>query len=75
MKKQKDGVSLILSLVCKEFPSRGDLADVYHEVADFLRSQDLPQRDVERLLRLLRRKCTTWSDVSAALESWSLRNG
>lgn len=75
MKKVKDGVSLILSMIAKEFPSRGDLQDVYHEVADFLRSQDLPQRDVERVLRLLRRKCTTWSDVSAALESWSVRHG
>lgn len=75
MSKKKDGVSLILNLIYQEFPSQRDLVDVYHEVADYLRSQDLPQRDVERVLRLLRTKCQTWGNVSAALERWSNERG
>ena len=75
MSRKKDGVSLILSMISEEFPSRRDLGEVYHEVADYLRSQDLPQRDVERVLRLLRMKCQTWGNVSAALERWSSERG
>lgn len=75
MSKKKDGVSLILNLIYQEFPSQRDLVEVYHEVADYLRSQDLPQRDVERVLRLLRAKCQAWGNVSAALERWSNERG
>jgi hypothetical protein len=44
-------------------------------VADYLRGLDLPQKDVERVLRLLRKKCVVFISVSDALRKWSLING
>lgn len=64
-------VDSLLSELSKNFPKKTDIQETYQEVASFLRSQDLPQRDVERLLRLLRRKCKRFISVSSALVKWS----
>lgn len=70
--RSRDGVSYILEMISKEFPGKQDFADAYQEVADFLRNQDIPQKEVERMLRLLRRKCVAFMSVSEALRKWSL---
>lgn len=64
-------VDALLSGIVEDFPEKIDIQETYQEVASFLRSQDLPQRDVERLLRLLRRKCLRFMSVSVALKKWS----
>jgi|688.fasta_scaffold864382_1 hypothetical protein len=71
----KDGVSYILEKLAEEFPTKSDLSECYQEVADYLRGLDLPQKDVERVLRLLRKKCVVFISVSDALRKWSLING
>ena len=70
----KDGVSYMLDVLSKEMPSKVDFAETYQEVAEFLRNQDLPPKDVERVLRLLRRKCVAFISVSDALSRWSSIN-
>jgi|JI9StandDraft_1071089.scaffolds.fasta_scaffold02639_15 hypothetical protein len=71
---QRDEVCEVLDALSEEIPPKRDFAFTYQEVSDFLRNQDLPPKEVERLLRLLRRKCVAFMRVSDALERWSVLN-
>jgi len=64
-------IDALLSELLENFPEKVDIQETYQEVASYLRSQDLPQREVERLLRLLRRKCLRFMSVLVALKKWS----
>lgn len=70
-----DVVSEILRDVREEIPEKTEIMETLQEVSSFLRSQDLNQREVERILRLLRRKCLRYVSVSVALNRWSRLHG
>lgn len=70
-----DVVSEMLRDAHAEIPEKIEIMETFQEVANFLRSQDLNQREVERVLRLLRRRCLRYVSVSVALKRWSRLNG
>lgn len=75
MKRQVDEVARTLDSLAAEFPEKGDFKDLCKEMEEFLRNQDLPPRDVERILRLLRMRTQEFIRVSDALQKWSFFNG
>ena len=75
MKRQDDAVAQALDALASEMPSKDDLQRCYTEVTEKLRNEDLNPKEVERVLRLLRKRVVSFIRVSDLLEKWSLYNG
>lgn len=75
MRRQDDAVAQMLDVLASEIPHKEDLHRCYCEIAERLRGEDLNPKEVERVLRLLRKKVVEFVRVSDALEKWSIYNG
>ncbi len=75
MKRQDDVVAQTLDALAAEMPHKEDFQRCYVEVCEKLRNEDLNPKEVERVLRLLRRRVRSFIRVSEALEKWSFYNG
>ena len=75
MKRQYDATAQALDALATEMPNRDDLQRCYTEVAEKIRNEDLNAKEVERVLRLLRKRVVSFISVSDLLEKWSLYNG
>lgn len=56
-----------LRAIAKDFPTRDELIETYREVEDYIRSQDIAQKDAERILRLFRRRVKDFLKIEKLL--------